>query len=180
ICNQNELNIKDIIENTIIEIEKDINEQLYENEDNNKEQEDEDNIKKKFDNMETFNDIKVDFVLFLDSKSAILSNKTRHWELLRGMFNKNLNNIGNKKKGSKEMVKRLWELCYDNIKKEIWHKRIENMIEIEKQQGITKGDKRKRKKEEGKSQESENNKKKKIIIITKKNPKNKNKMKLLN
>ncbi|GES91180.1 hypothetical protein GLOIN_2v1771092 [Rhizophagus clarus] len=138
-----------------------INGQPYENEDNNKEQEDEDNIKKKFDNTETFNDIKVEFVLFLDSKSAILSNKTRYWELLRGMFNKNLNNIGKKKKGSKEMVKRLWELCYDNIKKEIWHKRIENTIEIEKQQGITKRDKRKRKKEEGKSQESENNKKQK-------------------
>ncbi|GBC08449.1 hypothetical protein RclHR1_08110009 [Rhizophagus clarus] len=161
ICNQNELNIKDIVENTIIEIEKDINRQLYENEDNTKEQEDKDNIKKKIDNIETFNDIKTEFVLFLDSKSAILSNKTRYWELLRGMFNKNLNNIGRKKKGSKEMVKRLWKLYYDNIKKEIWHKRIETTIEIEKQQGITKGDKRKKKKEEGKSQKSENNKKQK-------------------
>ncbi|GET00047.1 hypothetical protein GLOIN_2v1843317 [Rhizophagus clarus] len=39
ICNQNELNIKDIIENTIIKLEKNINGQPYENEINNKEQE---------------------------------------------------------------------------------------------------------------------------------------------
>ncbi|GBB96289.1 hypothetical protein RclHR1_02720004 [Rhizophagus clarus] len=164
-CNQNELNIKDVIENTIIEIEKKYitNGQRHETEENISQQKDEDDIKIIFDNIETFNEIKVEFVLFLDNKSAILPNKKRSWELLRGIFNKNLNNLGKNKKGSKDIIRRIWELCYDNIKKEIWHKRTERTIEIEKAEGITKGDKRKRKREDTKSEELENNKKQKNI-----------------
>ncbi|GES91125.1 hypothetical protein GLOIN_2v1827388 [Rhizophagus clarus] len=164
-CNQNEFNIKDVIENTIIEIEKNYitNGQRHETEENTRQQKDEDDTKIIFDNIETFNEIKVEFVLFLDNKSVILPNKKRYWELLRGIFNKNLNNLGKNKKGSKDIIRRLWELCYDNIKKEIWHKRTERTIEIEKAEGITKGDKRKRKREDKKSKEPENNKKQKNI-----------------
>ncbi|GES90047.1 hypothetical protein GLOIN_2v1835445 [Rhizophagus clarus] len=167
-CNQNEFNIKDVIENTIIEIEKKYTTkgQSHETEENNTQQNDDDALKIIFDNIETFNEIKVEFVLFLDNKSVILPNKKRYWELLRGIYNKNLNNLGKNKKGSKAIIRKLWELCYDNMKKEIWHKRIERTIEIEKAEGITKGDKRKRKRED-KNQKNQK-------TITKKQKHNKN------
>ncbi|GBC04882.1 hypothetical protein RclHR1_05920002 [Rhizophagus clarus] len=164
-CNQNELNIKDVIENTIIKIEKKYTtkSQRDETEEINSHQTDDDELAIIFDNIESFNEIKVEFVLFLDNKSVILPNKKRYWELLRGIYNKNLNNLGNNKKGSKAITRKIWELCYDNMKKEIWHKRTERTIEIEKAEGITRGDKRKRKREDKKSIEPKNNKKQKNI-----------------
>ncbi|PKY23268.1 hypothetical protein RhiirB3_437422 [Rhizophagus irregularis] len=61
----------------------------------------------------------------------------RAWEIVRGVYNTNFNKLSNKKE-SKEVVKKLWNFIYEEIKRRIWIKRCEDIAELEKKEGLEK------------------------------------------
>ncbi|PKC66955.1 hypothetical protein RhiirA1_394086 [Rhizophagus irregularis] len=61
----------------------------------------------------------------------------RAWEIVRGVYNTNFNKLSNKKE-SKEVVKKLWDFIYEEIKRRIWIKRCEDIAELEKKEGLEK------------------------------------------
>ncbi|PKC71219.1 hypothetical protein RhiirA1_453784 [Rhizophagus irregularis] len=117
---------------------------------------------------EFFQEIEFNFLDMLNENSSILHNKTRKWELMRGVYNKKFNDLG-KKKEEKEIIFDFWIFCYEQIKKEIWNKRCDEVAEMEKEKGLLKKDKRKRKKgkEEIDNEGNKDNKKQKNDIIKK-------------
>lgn len=93
-------------------------------------------------------DINIQFIQILREKSRILINYTREWELLRGIYNNNFNHIS-KDKDYKMVIDELWFFCYESIRTNIWNKRCEEVIRLEKLKGVGSADKKKRKLEEG-------------------------------
>ncbi|GBB85697.1 hypothetical protein RclHR1_12190001 [Rhizophagus clarus] len=127
ICESNEYMIRQIIEEAIYDYEILLKEE------------------ERLDEVAIIQGYNFNFISILYEKSLILTDHTREWELLRGIYNNRFNRIL-KKKDDQKVIKALWEVCYDNLKKKIWNKRCENVNEIEKANDITRSEKRKRKK----------------------------------
>ncbi|PKC14087.1 hypothetical protein RhiirA5_409828 [Rhizophagus irregularis] len=87
--------------------------------------------------VELLREINFDFIRIIEQPSVILRGMNRAWEIVRGVYNANFNNLSNKKEG-KKIVKKLWNFIYEEIKKRIWIKRCEDIAEIEKKEGIEK------------------------------------------
>ncbi|UZO08571.1 uncharacterized protein OCT59_028825 [Rhizophagus irregularis] len=66
------------------------------------------------------------------------------WENMRGVYNTNFNKLS-KNKESKEIVKKLWNFIYEEIKRRIWIKRCDEIAEIEKKEDLAKMTLKKRK-----------------------------------
>lgn len=94
--------------------------------------------------VELLREINFDFIRIIEQPSVILKGMNRAWEIVRGVYNANFNNLSNKKEG-KKIVKKLWNFIYEEIKKRIWIKRCEDIAEIEKKEGIEKKTLKKRK-----------------------------------
>ena len=73
----------------------------------------------------------------IESPSAILIGKSRKWELLRGIFNNNFNNLS-KIKEEQRVIKELWNFIYDEIKNRIWIPRCEEVKRLEEKDGTRK------------------------------------------
>jgi hypothetical protein len=63
--------------------------------------------------------------------------------LLRGIYNNRFNELS-KKKEYQSLIENLWNFCYERIRKDIWLKRCEEVIRLEKIRGIEGKDKKKR------------------------------------
>ncbi|PKY47335.1 hypothetical protein RhiirA4_462488 [Rhizophagus irregularis] len=77
------------------------------------------------------------FLTILESPSIILRGRSRKWELIRGIFNDNFNNIS-KNKEDKRIIKELWNFIYDEIKSRIWIPRCEEIKRLEEKDEIKK------------------------------------------
>ena len=146
ICENNKTSIREAIEDALINYEERM-ERRGEN-----------------DTVKVINKIAKKFIGFLQEESNILLNKTKEWELIRGVLNENLIKLSNGKE-EKEIIWELWRESYKETKK-IWVERCNEVEQLEKDKGIMKRDKRKfnnGKKIETKEKTKEN------IEITKKN-----------
>ncbi|RGB41396.1 hypothetical protein C1646_752196 [Rhizophagus diaphanus] len=65
----------------------------------------------------------------------------KYWELNRGVYNCKFN-MASKDKTKKEMINELWIFCFEELKKEFWIKRCNEVNEIEQSLGIKRSDKR--------------------------------------
>ncbi|PKK65711.1 hypothetical protein RhiirC2_808487, partial [Rhizophagus irregularis] len=145
ICEKNEKNLNVILEESVIKYRTEL----------------EKSDKEKF---EFFMEIEYNFLNILYENSSILHNQSRIWELLRGVFNNKFYDLG-KKKFEKDIIIDFWSFCYDQIRKEIWIKRCDEVAKIETNQGFKKKDKRKRKERKNleiEERDRENKKLKKI------------------
>jgi hypothetical protein len=124
-CEKNEKNVREIIEWAIEEFESLLV------------------MEQKLNEVKILREINIPFIKILQENSEIVIGKSKEWELLRGVYNNNLNKIA-KEKSSRSVIEDLWNFCYEKIKKEIWIKRCEEVIMKEKEKGIFTLDKRKR------------------------------------
>src|SRR6266536_96956 len=122
-CTNNRRTIRDTIEDEIINNEEKIRKEGKE------------------EIVNIINKIAKNFIAFLQEDSDVLINKTREWELLRGIVNENLMKM-NREKEEKNIGWSMWKECYNELKK-IWQERCEEVEYIEKELGITKAEKRK-------------------------------------
>ncbi|POG80787.1 uncharacterized protein OCT59_013976 [Rhizophagus irregularis] len=116
----------------------------------------------KYKDIEILRDILCQFLIILESPSVILKGKSRKWELIRGIFNDNFNNIS-KNKEDKRIIKELWNFIYDEIKRRIWIPRCKEVKRLEEKDEIKKSDLRSKKQmsDVSKGDFLENNKNKK-------------------
>lgn len=63
----------------------------------------------------------------------------RMWEIVRAIYNINFINQLSNKKESKGVVKKLWNFIYEEIKRRIWIKRCEDIVELEREKVWRKG-----------------------------------------
>jgi hypothetical protein len=126
ICEDNEASIDEIVQESPYKFETTLKKQ-----DKNQE-------------IKILRDILCQFLTILESPSVILRGKSRKWELIRGIFNDNFNNIS-KNKEDKSVIKELWNFIYDEIKRRIWIPRCEEIKRLEEKNEITKSDLRSRK-----------------------------------
>ncbi|RGB25789.1 hypothetical protein C1646_820816 [Rhizophagus diaphanus] len=78
-----------------------------------------------------------DFIRILEENSKVLLGKNRIWELLRGVYNNNFNDL-TKMKEEKIIIKELWNLIYEEFRSRIWLPRCEEIARLEKLDGIQK------------------------------------------
>ncbi|PKK61871.1 hypothetical protein RhiirC2_749081, partial [Rhizophagus irregularis] len=119
-CEKNEKNLNEILEDCVINYRKEL----------------ENNDQEKY---EFFIIIEYNFLSILFENSSILHNQSRIWELLRGVFNNRFYDLG-KRKFEKEIIIDFWSYCYDQIRKQIWIKRCDEVDKIETEQGFKKKD----------------------------------------
>ncbi|PKY31997.1 hypothetical protein RhiirB3_449892 [Rhizophagus irregularis] len=144
ICEDNEYSIDEIIQESPYKFEVLLKEQ------------------DKHKDIEILRDIICNFLTILESPSIILRGKHRKWELIRGIFNDNFNNIS-KDKEDRRIIKELWNFIYDEIKRRIWIPRCEEVKRLEEKEEIKKSDLRIKKQiiDDNKNGFIENNKNKK-------------------
>ncbi|POG67840.1 hypothetical protein GLOIN_2v1481232 [Rhizophagus irregularis DAOM 181602=DAOM 197198] len=157
ICDDNEFSIDDIIQESPYKFELEL---VAQNKDKD---------------IEILRNYLCNFLTILESPSIILRGKSRKWELIRGVFNNNFNNIS-KIKEEKTVIKELWNFIYDEIKKRIRIPRCDEIKRLEEKEEIKKSDLRLKKQVSEDNQneilETENSKNKKTkenIEKTKKN-----------
>ncbi|PKB99447.1 hypothetical protein RhiirA5_429683 [Rhizophagus irregularis] len=126
ICEDNEFLIDEIIQESIYRFEERLKN---------------DNLDEEISILRNFN---VNFISILQSPSEILRGKSRIWELIRGVYNENFNNLSNKKE-ERSLIKKLWIFVYNEIRDRIWIQRCEEIKRLEEKNNIKKSDLRKRK-----------------------------------
>ncbi|RGB22408.1 hypothetical protein C1646_748526 [Rhizophagus diaphanus] len=130
VCEDNEKSLEDIAQETIYIFEETLIK---------KERKIDVEILKKFNN---------DFVRIILEPSKVLLGKNRLWEVLRGVYNNNLNDL-TRIKEEKSLIKELWNFLYNEFKNRIWFQRCKEIARLEKIDSIDKRDlKRKRQNEE--------------------------------
>ncbi|PKK64638.1 hypothetical protein RhiirC2_787214 [Rhizophagus irregularis] len=108
ICEDNEFLIDEIIQESIYRFEERLKN---------------DNLDEEISILRNFN---VNFISILQSPSEILRGKSRIWELIRGVYNENFNNLSNKKE-ERSLIKKLWIFVYNEIRDRIWIQRCEEI-----------------------------------------------------
>uniref|UniRef100_U9TL67 Uncharacterized protein n=1 Tax=Rhizophagus irregularis (strain DAOM 181602 / DAOM 197198 / MUCL 43194) TaxID=747089 RepID=U9TL67_RHIID len=121
ICDDNEFSIDDIIQESPYKFELEL---VAQNKDKD---------------IEILRNYLCNFLTILESPSIILRGKSRKWELIRGVFNNNFNNIS-KIKEEKTVIKELWNFIYDEIKKRIRIPRCDEIKRLEEKEEIKKSD----------------------------------------
>ncbi|PKY30268.1 hypothetical protein RhiirB3_392431 [Rhizophagus irregularis] len=91
----------------------------------------------KYDDIKILRNYLCDFLILIESPSVILIGKSRKWELLRGIFNNNFNNLS-KIKEEQRVIKDLWNFIYDEMKNRLWIPRCEEVKRLEEKDGIRK------------------------------------------
>ncbi|CAB4410360.1 unnamed protein product [Rhizophagus irregularis] len=125
-CEDNEFSIDDVIRESPYKFEK-----LLE-------------IKNKSNEIAILRNHLCNFLTILESPSIILRGKSRKWELIRGIFNDNFNNL-TKIKEEITVIKELWNFIYDEIKERIWIPRCKEVARLEEKENIKKVDLRSKK-----------------------------------
>ncbi|PKK58872.1 hypothetical protein RhiirC2_795638 [Rhizophagus irregularis] len=91
----------------------------------------------KYDDIKILRNHLCNFLTLIESPSLILIGKSRKWELLRGIFNNNFNNLS-KIKEEQRVIKELWNFIYDEMKNRLWFPRCEEVKRLEEKDGIRK------------------------------------------
>ncbi|PKB99428.1 hypothetical protein RhiirA5_429713 [Rhizophagus irregularis] len=125
-CEVNEYEVKEVIKKLICNFERDLREGKNEE-------------------LEIFGTIVFDFIKILDQQILVLSRRKKYWELLRGVYNNDLNKIA-KKKDHRQLIEGLWAFYYEEIRSKIWVERYNKVVEIKKERCLK--DKRKSRREE--------------------------------
>ncbi|PKY55136.1 hypothetical protein RhiirA4_474398 [Rhizophagus irregularis] len=145
-CENNESSIKEVAEQSIYKYEKYLEEH------------------DRSEDIAILRNFNFDFINILEQPSIVLLGKSRIWELLRGIFNNNFNNLTNKKE-EKCIIKELWKFIYEEFRTRIWLVRCDEVARLEKEDNIQKQDLKKKRRKESDDKEEEKIKNQKQIKI---------------
>ncbi|PKY52519.1 hypothetical protein RhiirA4_496862 [Rhizophagus irregularis] len=129
ICEDNEFSVDEIIRESPYKFEKSLI-------DSNQSEE-----------IEILRNYNCEFINIIESPSKVLLGKSRKWELLRGIYNNDFNDLSKEKK-VRDVIKKLWIFAYEEIKKRIWIPRCDEIKRLEEKEHIKKVGLRKRKRKE--------------------------------
>ncbi|GBC03182.1 hypothetical protein RclHR1_00500030 [Rhizophagus clarus] len=127
ICEDNEVTIRETIDEAIDKYEQKLKQE------------------ERTEDSDSMQQIYIDLRTILYENSIIIQDKSREWEMLRGISNNRFHKIS--RKNVKNLIKELWEDCYEHLRTKIWKRRCDIVNEMKKIKGITKKDKKKRKME---------------------------------